>query len=164
MEPTFRFCVEAIADAPIEVVFATVTDHESYAYWTSCDEAFLEVKGNPEPNGFGSVRVLRDNTSLKNDVIDIKETTNHYWPPYLHGYRVLDTSLVRDHQGIVLLECLGEHRTRAKWHMVSTPVDPTLADVLRPQFAAGIEQLVNDLCAEAGRRHASDAGSTGQSS
>jgi Polyketide cyclase / dehydrase and lipid transport len=157
MEPTFRYRVEAVAEAPIEVVFAAVTDHESYAGWTSCDESFLETKGDPEPNGFGSVRVLRDTTSLEDDVIDIKEVTNHYWPPYLHGYRVMDTSLVRDHQGIVLLERLGDDRTKAVWHMVSTPVDPALADVLRPQFAAGIEQLVHDLCAEAGRRHASGA-------
>ena len=160
MEPTFRYRVEAIADAPIEVVFATVTDHESYAEWTTCDESFLEVKGDSEANGFGSVRVLRDRTSLKDGVIDVKEVTNHYWPPYLHGYRVVDTSIVRDHQGIVLLERLGDGRTKAVWHMVATPVDSAMAEVLRPQLAAGIEGLVNDLCAEAGRRHARAASST----
>lgn len=150
----FRYRVEGVAEAPIETVFATVTDHESYAAWTSCDEASLETKGDPDPNGFGSVRLLRDTTSLEDGmVIEIREVTNHYWPPYLFGYRILDTTIVRDHQGIVLFEPLGDARTKVTWHMTSTPIDPALTDVLRPQLAAGVENLVADLCAEAGRRH-----------
>jgi Polyketide cyclase / dehydrase and lipid transport len=152
-DPVFRFREECLADAPIEVVFETVTDHESYADWSSCDEAYLEVEGSPERNGFGSVRVFRDTTSIKDGVLAVKEITNHYWPPYLHGYRVLDPSVVRHHQGFVLLEPVGDNQTKITWHMTSSPVDANAAEVLRPQLGAGVRTLVADLAAEAARRH-----------
>jgi hypothetical protein len=153
IEPIFRFREETVANAPIQTVFDTVTDHASYAAWSTCDEAFVEIEGSPDRNGFGSVRVLRDRTSLKDTVIDVKEITNHYWPPYLFGYRVLDQSLVRDHQGIVLFEVLAPDRTKITWHMTSTPVDPAVTEFLRPQLAAGVRGLVANLAAEAERRH-----------
>jgi hypothetical protein len=152
-EPIFRFREETVANAPIQTVFDTVTDHESYAAWSSCDEALIEIEGSPDRNGFGSVRVLRDKTSLKDTVIDVKEITNHYWPPYLFGYRVLDESLVRGHQGFALFEALAGDRTKITWHMTSTPVDPAAAEILRPQLAAGVRGLVADLAAEAERRY-----------
>jgi hypothetical protein len=131
-----------------------VTDHESYGSWSGCDAAFLEVEGSPERNGFGSVRALRQDAINAGEVaLDVKEMTNHYWPPYLFGYRVLDQSIVRDHQGIVLLEPLAEDRTQIKWHMTSTPIDPTVAEVIQPQLATGVRALVADLAAEAERRY-----------
>jgi hypothetical protein len=149
--PDFHYREHGDAAAPIEVVFATVSDHESYANWSTCDESFLEREGTPQRNGLGAVRVLRDLTSL--DVpIDVKEIINHYWPPYLLGYRVLDQSIVRDHQGIVLLEKIDDDHTRLTWHMTASAADPSMVDALRGDLGVGVRHLVGNVCAEAERR------------
>ena len=136
------------ARAPADVVFATLTDHSSYAEWGQCDESLLEVEGSPEPNGLGAVRRL----VMKATGLNVREEVNHYWPPHVMGYRVIDHTL-KDHQGIVVLT-ERDGGTEIAWQLTANPPDPSMIDIFREFVPPGIKQLVADLAAESERRAA----------
>ena len=136
------------ARAPADVVFATLADHASWADWGQCDESLLEVEGVPAPNGLGSVRRL----TMKATNLDVREEVNHYWPPHVWGYRVIDETL-RDHQGIVVLT-ERDGGTEIAWQLTANPPDPSLVEVFREFVPPGLRQLIIDLATESERKAA----------
>ncbi len=145
--PTFEFRFENTTEASPEVVFDIVSDGAGYARWSSCDESSVERTGSPTPHGIGAIRVLHSGVGTPLE-IHVRELTNHYWPPYLFGYKVLDESVVVDHQGIVLFEGF-DGATKVTWHVTCSPADPTIADVLKQNLDEAFETLLSQLCAEA---------------
>lgn len=146
-----RILEEETIAAPIDVVFGVITDHESFHEWSSCDESILERPGAPDRNGFGAVRLLRSGTP-QGITIEVREEVNHFWPPVLLGYRVVEPAFLCNHQGIVRLSAEGADRTHLAWHVAADFSDPATADAMREGVRQGIHQLVADAAAEAERR------------
>jgi uncharacterized protein YndB with AHSA1/START domain len=55
----FNIHVERTIHKPIEQVFAILSDHERYAQFPVCDEAFLLLHGQHHKNGDGALRMVR---------------------------------------------------------------------------------------------------------
>lgn len=146
MNRQIRIRATATAHASTNVVFDTIADHLSYPAWTQVDGASLETEGDPIPNGLGAVRVF---TSAGWQ--PVKEEVNHFWPPHLFGYRVIEGGPVTDHQGIIVLD-EADDATRIVWHVTANPLNEAIADVVGALLPLAIQQMVDELVVEAERR------------
>ena len=136
--------------APIEVTFATVAESGSYGQWAACRDAVLERDGIPDPNGLGAIRVLRLDDAVAG-LIEIKEEINHYWPPYLFGYRVVAGSPLKDHQGVATFVA-RDGGTEVAWHVTGNPRNPEAATRTQKLLIKELRRFLGDLASEAERR------------
>jgi uncharacterized protein YndB with AHSA1/START domain len=83
--------------APVETVFAVLTDHAGYAKLTPLRKSELERQGESDPNGVGAIRRLTvAGPPMREEVIA-------YEAPSRFSYKVLSGLPVRDHVGTVEL-------------------------------------------------------------
>ena len=112
----------------------------------------LEQEGSPDPNGLGAIRVLRLEDAV-GGLIEIKEEINHYWPPYLFGYRVVAGSPLKDHQGVATFVA-RDGGTEVAWHVTANPRHPETATQAQKLLIKELRRFLADLAAEAERRDA----------
>ncbi|MEO8304779.1 MAG: SRPBCC family protein [Betaproteobacteria bacterium] len=95
-------------NAPIDNVWAVVSDHERMADWSGLAPVTLIEDGAPERNGYGAVRRTKGRTGAI-----VEQITD--WKP-LHGlrYRVIKGSPFDCHQGKIRLKDLGAE-TELTW-------------------------------------------------
>src|SRR5262249_18098502 len=85
----------AWSKAPIELCWEVVSD------WKTMGGMYSTAKianGTPEI-GLGSVRLLVGMSGKP-----VEEKCNLFWPPYLFGYRVDESTLMSDHQTFIYLQ------------------------------------------------------------
>jgi len=128
------FTIEREISAPIDTVFARLTDHRAYATMTPLRKSELEREGTPAPNGTGAVRKL----SLIGP--PLREEVTTYEEPKRFAYTLLSGLPVRNHVGDVRLE-----QTGAGTHMVyRVTAHPTIKGA-GPVLAAILKQAVGQL-------------------
>lgn len=139
--------VREVKAAP-EVVFDVLTDHRRYAELTPLRKSVLEQEGEPAPNGVGAIRVLSAvGPPMREEVIA-------YERPDRFSYKVLSGLPVRDHVGTVLLESVGDGRTKVTYALRTTPTMPIAGSVVVAVLKQAIKQLLNGVSSESERRAA----------
>ena len=132
------FTIERTVAAPVETVFARLTDHRAYASMTPMRQSVLETEGEPAPNGVGAVRRL----SLVGP--PLRERVTAYDEPAHFAYTLLSGLPVREHVGDVRLEPTGAGTRlvyRVTSHAKLKAAEPVLGVVLK----RAIGQLVDGI-------------------
>lgn len=107
---------ESIA-APIDEVWAAITDHESMADWSPLRRVELAREGSPQRNGLGAVRHM-----VAVGPVIVEEVTE-WSPPNRYKYRLRAGAPIRDHLGTVELRQSGA-RTNVTWTIQFRPIVP----------------------------------------
>ncbi len=121
-------------EAPIELVFERISDHEAMSDWPGIASCQLVREGTPR-NGLGAVR------QVKARGLTLLEEIVHYEPPLRYDYRITK-GLPVDHLGSVRLspteggvELSWEVRMTSRWplvceivgHLLGNGIDAALA-------------------------------------
>jgi uncharacterized protein YndB with AHSA1/START domain len=135
-----RFSLEQTVRAPLEKVWALVSDHVGWQRWAGVQEVVLRQQGDPAPNGLGAIRVLRRGG------LAIEEEVIAFEPPARLGYRVVAGIPVRDCEVEIRLAPAGA-QTSVTWDVQFRPLVPgtgwLLARLLRPRLAAALAGLAH---------------------
>ncbi len=111
--------------APVERVWAVVTDHEGMAQWIGFKPVTRTVDGTPDVNGYGSVRLMHGPAGkVVEQVIDCN-------PLQSLRYRVIKGSPLVCHQGEVRLTPVGSN-TELTWTIRFRPKIAGTGFLLRP--------------------------------
>src|SRR5262245_31264932 len=103
--------------APVERVWAVLSDHAGWQAWAGVQEVVLRQQGDPPPNGLGAIRVLRRGG------LAIEEEVVAFEPPHRLVYRVCAGIPVRECEAEVRLAAAGG-RTRVNWRVRLRPLLP----------------------------------------
>ncbi len=107
---------EVIA-APIETVWAAITDHEGMSEWSPLKRVVLDPKGAPDSNGLGAFRHMHGAGPT------IVEEVTEWSPPTRYVYKLRAGAPIRDHKGVVELRSEGD-ATRVLWTIQFVPKIP----------------------------------------
>ena len=120
--------------APIELVFERLVDHEAMSEWPGIASCRLVRKGTPR-NGLGAIR------EVKTRGLTLLEEVVHYEPSLRYDYRITK-GLPVDHLGSVRLlpaesgvELSWEVRMTSRWPLVCEVVGRLLANGLDAALA-----------------------------
>jgi catechol 2,3-dioxygenase-like lactoylglutathione lyase family enzyme len=111
--------------APIDAVWAVVSDHEGMERWSGFDEVALRLPGAPERDGYGAERLLR-----RRGMGAVVEQVTEWQPPVGYRYRVIEGSPLVCHQGEVRLRDVGGE-TELAWTIRFRPRIPGTGGLLR---------------------------------
>ena len=129
-------------DAPIETVWAAITDHEGMSGWSPVKRVVLDPKGSPDPDGLGAIR------HMKGMGPTIVEEVTKWSPPNEYVYELRAGAPIRDHRGVVQLQDHGK-ATRVLWTIQFRPSVPgtgwLIASLLRKVIGQMLKQLKRDL-------------------
>jgi uncharacterized protein YndB with AHSA1/START domain len=103
--------VEQRFSAPIDAVFAAVTDHKRLESWQPGISVTIEKEGVPAPNGLGAVR------RIKQGPLNIWEEVVRWEHPTAMDYRLFKGPPLRDHLGEIRLSPLGERGTMVRYRI-----------------------------------------------
>lgn len=109
----------ATVAAPIEKVWATLTDHVGMASWAPGLTVSLGRPGAPEPNGVGAVRRIK----TPGPGPDIVEEVTTFDAPHIFGYKALSGTPFPGYTGEVRLTPSGTG-TRIEYTVGSTASFP----------------------------------------
>ena len=140
MQATSRTTV----NAPIEVVWNTLSDHVGMSNWGPGVTVTLDQSGTDNPNGVGAVRRI---TTLGPGP-DIVEKVVRYERPHVFGYKALAGAPFPGYAGEVRLTEAGS-RTRVSYTISSTTTFPLAKAPL-----AVLSQVLLRLLARAATKHA----------
>ena len=129
----------ATVSAPIDTVWAVLTDHRGMATWAPGLTVSLGTPGSPDPNGVGAVRRI----STPGPGPDIVEEVTTFDAPHVFGYKALSGTPFPGYAGEVRLSAAGTG-TRIEYTISSTA---TFAPVKIP--LAGIGQVLLRLLVRA---------------
>jgi carbon monoxide dehydrogenase subunit G len=131
--------------APIETVWAVLSDHRGYAAWAGVDSSVLECEGGDDPDGVGAVRHLRKGPiSIREEVVAFERLRSF-------AYTVVGGPPVRDYLGVVTLSEAGSG-TRVHWTVRFEPKIPLAGAIMRPIVRKVIAELLSAATREAERR------------
>jgi uncharacterized protein YndB with AHSA1/START domain len=128
--------------APVERVWAVLSDHVGWRDWAGVQEVVLRQQGDPPPNGLGAIRVLRRGG------LAIEEEVVAFEPPHRLGYRVCAGIPVRDCGAELRLEPSGA-ATRVSWQVSFRPLVPGTGWLLRRLIRPRLEQALAGLARRA---------------
>jgi uncharacterized protein YndB with AHSA1/START domain len=141
------FELQSRIDAPVERVWALVSDHVGWQEWSGAQEVVLRQQGDPAPNGLGAIRVLRRGG------LALEEEVTGFDPPRRLEYRVCAGIPVRECRSELRLEPSGA-ATRLSWAVQFRPLVPgtgwLLTRLIRPRLAGALDGLAQQLSASAG--------------
>ncbi len=140
------FELERRVAAPVDIVWAVLTDHRGYATWGAAKSASLEVEGAPDVNGVGAVRRLADGR------LAIREKVLEFEPKTRFVYTVLSGPPVKDYRATVTLTPDGDGRTKVRWSVAFLPKIPLTGALLRRVVTRVIGTLLEKAGAESARR------------
>ena len=127
--------------APVEPVFAALSDHEGYTRFRGITKAALVREGKTERNGEGAVRRLAAGRIWFEEEITVFE------PPTRMGYRIRASNLPLEHEGGLITLTQNGSTVNAGWEstfrmtlpLVSAPAGVLFARVLERSFARMLE-------------------------
>jgi uncharacterized protein YndB with AHSA1/START domain len=142
---SFTFTREVAA--PLETVFAVLTDHRKYSELTPLRKSELEREGEPAPNGLGAIRKLTAvGPPLREEVIA-------YEPDERFSYKLLSGLPVRDHVGTVKLTAAGTG-TEMVYAVRTHPTVPVVGAAVVAVVRQAVKGLVDGVVKESERRAA----------
>jgi uncharacterized protein YndB with AHSA1/START domain len=116
-------------DAPLELVFERITDHEALADWPGVSSSRLVREGSPR-NGLGAVRrVTAMGLPLHEEVIQFE-------PPRRMDYKIVK-GLPVDHRGTITLSASGAGTT-LEWKITMSSRVPLLAQATTRALKLGL--------------------------
>ena len=131
-----------VIDAPMETVWAAITDHEGMSEWSPVKRVVLDPKGTPDPNGLGAIR------HMKGAGPTIVEEVIEWSPPHEYVYLLRAGAPIRDHRGCVQLSERGD-ATNVLWTIQFRPSIPgtgwLIAGLLRKVVGGMLKQLKRNL-------------------
>jgi uncharacterized protein YndB with AHSA1/START domain len=133
---------QATVAAPIDKVWAILTDHVGMASWVPGLHVSLGKPGTPEPNGVGAVRRIK----TPGPGPDIVEEVVTFEAPHVFGYRALSGTPFPGYTGEVRLTPVGTG-TRIDYTVASTASFPLVKAPL-----AVVGQVLLRLLARAAAR------------
>jgi len=136
-------------EAPIETSFEAIVDYESFPGWQDAVDS-VEVLSRTNDGLGENVRLFVDAKVRKIDY----QLRYSYARPTEIKWDFVDGNGMRDVDGVYTLESLGPARTRATYNLGADPEIPVPGMVLRRTHKALVKRSVEDLKAEAERRHA----------
>lgn len=122
-------------NAPIEAVFAMLTDHANYKQFRGVDDSALIREGNTEKNGLGAQR------RIKAGPITFYEDVVAFERPTLFEYRIVKMTppLLKHELGRVELSA-NNGKTDVRWVSVSKVRIPLISQFLGRRLAANGHQ------------------------
>ena len=103
--------IEHRFSAPIEKVFAAVTDHKRLESWQPGTKVTIEKQGVPPPNGLGAVR------RIKQGPLNIREEVVRWEEPTAMDYHLFTGPPLRDHLGEIRLSPIAEGGTMVSYRI-----------------------------------------------
>jgi hypothetical protein len=148
VNPTHRARAGAEIAAPQAAVWERISEHEDTPSWV--DEAkrvTLTREGAPERNGLGAIRVVEFKPRLWTT---IHEEITRFEPPHTFEY-VLFKGMpgLRDHLGRLVVDDLGDERSRLRWEVdfefrTVHPFRPLVPSFVR-DFEGVLQKAVENL-------------------
>ncbi len=129
-------------EAPIELVFERISDHEAMSDWPGIASCRLVREGTPR-NGLGAVR------QVKARGLTILEEIVHYEPPLRYDYRITK-GLPVDHLGSVRLSPT-EGGVELSWEVRMTSRWPLVCEVVGNLLVKGLDETLAWFKAETER-------------
>lgn len=123
-------------DAPVDKVWAVISNHDGMAAWTPFKTVRRVADGAPELDGRGSERLL--STPLES----ITEQVVHYEAPRCYRYRITKGSPFVCHQGEIRLEPRGQ-RTELTWTIRFRPKLPGTGRLLAAGFSRVLDRILH---------------------
>lgn len=133
--------------APIETVFAAVTDHGRMGEWLAGAKVSLVREGDPAPNGLGAVRRVGVGGA------EVDEAVCHWKAPTEMDYQVVRGGPLRDHLGQIRLQSATDGGTdlhytiryTVPWTAGGPIVGHLLRLILTRQLGKGLALLATRL-------------------
>jgi uncharacterized protein YndB with AHSA1/START domain len=143
LNPTLKYAhyvmnkiyVEKTLNAPIELVFEALVDHENYDRFPGVDQSTLMIHGVHTKNGLGARREIRTGFfKLEEDIVAFDA-------PYLMEYRIMKFFPLKVNHilGRVELESV-EQGTRAKWTSEFDVPIPIVGKLIEKQIVSAFSQ------------------------
>lgn len=130
-------------NAPIDKLFAILTDHANFASFPGVDASELTKQGTPAPNGTGAQRKLKIGAAtIIEDIVGFEENA-------LLEYRIskITPKLIHHKIGRQIFEDLGGGRTKVTWTSELEPAVPLIGHwLLKPlvkQFSGGFHAMLS---------------------
>ncbi|MBW2396765.1 MAG: SRPBCC family protein [Deltaproteobacteria bacterium] len=120
-------------DAPIDLVFERITDHEAMNDWPGIGACRLVKEGTPR-NGLGAVR------EVKARGLGLLEEVVHYEPPFRYDYKITK-GLPVDHLGSVRLSPT-EGGVELSWEVQMTSRWPFVCEVVGNLLGKGLDEAL----------------------
>ncbi len=139
-------------EAPVETSFDAIVDYESFPGWQDAVDS-VEVLSRTGDGLGENVRLFVDAKVRK---IDYTVRYSYDRPTEIR-WDFVEGNGMRDVDGVYTLESIGPERTRATYKFGADPEIPVPGMVLRRTHKALVKRSVEDLKAEAERRHAAGA-------
>jgi uncharacterized protein YndB with AHSA1/START domain len=134
--PEFELVSEIAA--PVERVWAVISDHAGWQAWSGAQEVVVRQQGDPPPGGLGTIRVLRRGGFA------IEEEVVGFEPPLWLAYRVTAGIPVRD-CGVEIRLAPSGAATHVTWRVRFRPLVPgtgwLLSRVIRARLAGALAGL-----------------------
>jgi len=134
--------------APQEVAWEVMADHELYARWVPRSVVDLEVKGSPERNGVGAIRVFHIGP------VRTREEITTFDPPNRMAYRVLTIPMpVRNCRSDLLLVANDDGSgCTLHWDSWFETVIPLTGGIMRQIMGSATAKMAAGIAEEAARR------------
>ncbi len=138
--------VRQVFQAPLDRVFATVTDHEGMPAWLPAKVSLVK-QGTPDRNGLGAVRrVVARGLALHEEVV-------RWEPPKAMDYRIVGFSPLRDHLGEMRFSSGDDGGTlldykirfRVPWYFGGGLLGSYVQKSLNAEIGAGLVKLASTL-------------------
>lgn len=131
--------IVARIQAPIELVFETLSDHESMHTWPGVSKSKLVTEGSPR-NGVGAVRALKTGGLTLHEEVVLYESPNRYDYTIIKGLAV-------DHLGSVRLTEDGEF-VEVAWEIQMSSKIPFFAQIVGKLVRKGLGDVLQHVKSE----------------
>jgi hypothetical protein len=128
--------------ASVESLWATLEDYATWSSWGPWDVSEIERPGADHPAGVGAVRRLAIGRRV------LREETTRFEPMREMRYTVLSGIPVRDYEGVVELEPVGD-RTRITWSSSFHGAPAILGPIIRRSLQSKFGPIVTAVAAAA---------------
>ena len=128
--------------APIEAVWAVMTDHVRYARWGSAKRVTIERRGVPEPNGLGAIRCFHAGP------MKVREEVIAWDEPTRMTYRLNSKQLTRHYESDMVLRD-DDGVTVLEWSSTFVPRLPGTSRVVRRVYERAVARFAAGIKAEA---------------
>lgn len=127
-------------EAPVDVVWAVMTDHVRWARWGTSKKVTMAREGSPAPNGLGAIRAFHAGP------MKVLEEVTHWDAPVNMRYRLNSRQMTKQYESDMRLRADGD-ATVLEWSSSFVPRVPGTAPIVRriferacQGFAAGIKR------------------------
>jgi uncharacterized protein YndB with AHSA1/START domain len=130
--------LEIHIDAPRERVWKILVDHERMPAWYPAKEVIRRRPGDPDPNGLGTRRVVRQSGLAIEEVVTAFKPCEHL------EYAAVEGAPYVDHTADVILISEGD-RTRVRWSARMRPLVPGTGWIVKNNLVRTLQRALAGL-------------------